>query len=349
MTKSNDRKRILISRLSAIGDCIVTMPLASALKRQWPNCEITWVVDCAASQLLDKHGSVDHVIRVKKGFLKRPSDVLKLRSQLREQSFEIAIDPQGLTKSGIVSWISGAKVRIGFQPPQAREIAPWFYTNAVERTAPHVVDAYLELLAPLGVANQKVDFNIPAEPEAETFAETQLAGLVGGCRFAVINPGAGWMSKVWPVERYAAVANYLMEEHSLPSVVVWAGSEEQAWADQIVRESNGGALKAPATNLLQLSSILRRSAMFIGSDTGPMHLASAVGTPCIAMFGPTLPEEVGPYGPGHIKLQEKYQSGSARQRRAADNSAMAAIPASMVCKAATQILTTKAEPAMPAA
>ena len=159
-----------------------------------------------------------------------------------------------------------------------------------------------------------------------------------GGGFALLNPGAGWPSKRWPVERFAAVARHLGRERHLPSVVVWAGAAEWSWADQIITTSGGWAHIAPRTTLLELAELARRARLFVGSDTGPLHLASAVGTPCVGLFGPMPAERNGPYGLQHISLQKVCLEGSRRSLRRADNESMRAIEIDEVCAACEQIL-----------
>lgn len=143
---------------------------------------------------------------------------------------------------------------------------------------------------------------------------------------------------MWPTESYARVVRQLDAEAGLPSVVIWAGSREREWAEAIVAQSSGGAVLAPATTLRELAALLRRACLYVGSDTGPTHLAAAVGTPCVALFGTTRPEVSGPYGSAHRCLQEYYQQGSSRERRRAANDAMRAIAWERVFEACQQVL-----------
>jgi ADP-heptose:LPS heptosyltransferase len=162
------------------------------------------------------------------------------------------------------------------------------------------------------------------------------AGLSGG--FALVNPGAGWPSKLWPAERYAAVTRHLGHACSLPSLVVWAGPQERDWAEQIVAGSEGHARMAPNTTLTELAALTRRARLFVGSDTGPLHLAAAVGTPCVGLYGPMPAERNGPYGPGHVALQKMLFNGTSRQRRNAPGTLMEAIEVEHVCDACDRIL-----------
>jgi ADP-heptose:LPS heptosyltransferase len=159
-----------------------------------------------------------------------------------------------------------------------------------------------------------------------------------GCPFVTINVGAGWNSRRWPPQQYGRVAKYLGQRYRIPSLVVWAGDRERIWGAEVVAQSGGNALLAPPTRLPELAALLRRSRLFIGSDTGPMHLAAAVGTSCIGLFGTTRPQDSGPYGAQHVVVQTRFQGGTARQRRRADNDAMREIPVDSVCSACDSLL-----------
>jgi ADP-heptose:LPS heptosyltransferase len=288
--------------------------------------------------LIEEHPAVDLAIRISKQELRSPLGLWRLRQRLKSQRFDLAIDPQGLTKSALVSWLSGARRRIGFARPVGREISPWLQTRLVQSSEAHVVDRYLELLEPLGMNADKAEFRFPASPVArgELALVLNQPSLEHG--FAVVNPGAGWDSKLWPAERYAEVAEYLASSHRLSTVVVWAGDRERAWGEEIVAQANGHAILAPKTSLLELGELLRNARLFVGSDTGPLHMAAAVGVSCVGIYGPTRPEECGPYGSGHRTVQAFYQSGSARQRRSAGNNAMRAVSVADVCLGCDEVL-----------
>lgn len=330
--------RILISRLSAIGDCILTMPVACALRQRFPNALLAWVAEPGAAKLLRGHECLDELIVVKKGWLKSPSHVWKLRRRLRRLRPDISIDPQGLTKSSIVAYISGAKRRIGFAKPRGRELSPWLNNELHQPTKTHLVDCQLELLQSLDVTAPTVRFGLPRDAAAIEAMATYLNTIDRTSDFAVINTGAGWYSRVWPAERYGAIARHLGEKHGLPTVVVWAGARERAWAHETVELSGGHATLAPPTSLGELAELLRRARLYIGSDTGPMHLAVAVDTPCVALFGTTRPQDSGPYGSQHVCVQEYYQAGTCRQRRSASNDAMRAIRVETVRESCDRVL-----------
>jgi heptosyltransferase I len=330
--------RILIVRLSAVGDTIHGLPVLCALRDNLPSAHLSWVVEERAAAVLQGHAALDRLIVAPRRWLRSPMAVLRLRRQLRSVGAQIAIDLQGLAKSAVAARLSGAPVRIGAASPDGRELSAWLNNRSVHLTASHVVDRYLELLGPLGISRPAVRFDVPRhiEDELNMGRFVRDRGLGGG--FALLNPGAGWASKRWPVERYAAVARHLGRQRRLPSVVVWAGPQERAWADQIITTSAGFAHMAPATTLGELAEVARRARLFVGSDTGPLHLAAAVGTPCIGLYGPVSADRNGPYGSGHVAIQRMLVEGSSRQRREASDESMRAIEINDVCAACDRLL-----------
>lgn len=334
--------RVLISRLSAIGDAVLTMPLACAIKDHDPDAWVAWVAEPAAAEMLRGHACIDELITVRKGWLKSPQAIRELRQQLRALRCDVAIDPQSLTKSSLIGWLSGARQRIGFAATQGRELALWLNRLKLPREREHLVDAQLQLLAPLGIQDPEVRFDIPHDAAADVVAQAyvQAAGLNEG--FAMINPGAGWDSRLWPVARFATVARYLGEEYGLPTVVAWAGGKEHHFAESIVDGSRGYATMAPDTSLRELTALVRQARMFVSADTGPLHIAAAVGVPCVALHGVTAAKHSGPYGDQHVALQGPYQEMSSRTRRSAANDAMRAITAEEVCGACDHVLQTTA-------
>ncbi len=339
---AESQPRFLITRLSAIGDCVLTMPLACALREAFPHAWIGWVAERGGASLLEGHPALDQVIVAPKGVLKSPQKLWDLRKQLQSLRPDIALDPQGLLKSAIISWLSGAKRRIGFRPPVGREQSHWINNQLVTCTQRHVVHRYRELLTALDVEPAAVRFDLPNPMQNQrSIAAWLYSQHLDDKPIALINPGAGWNSKLWPADRYAAVARLLESERDLRSVVVWADERERAWAKQIVAAANGAATLAPNTSLPDLAALARKACIFIGSDTGPLHIAAAVGTPCVGIYGPTDPADCGPFGPANRTVQSYLQTGSSRERRNAENVAMQAITAEQVHAACCDILRQK--------
>ena len=336
--KSPDSPRILITRLSTIGDSLLTIPILNALRDHFPNAWIGWVIEDRCAGILRGHCALDELIVVPRGWLKSPATVWGLRRRLRNLAPEIAIDPQGLSKSCIVAWISGAKRRIGFSGEWGRELSPWLNNELVLPQSRHMIDQGLELLRPLGINNPRVHFDIHEDQSDAEAAERMIGemGLEGG--FAVVNPAAGWPSRLWPLERFAAIAEHLGRKWNLPTMVAWAGDREHAMAERVAAGSGGYARLPPATRLLEFGAITRRARLFVSSDTGPLYLAAAFGTPCVGLFGPTLAERTRPYGPQHIAIQKRSIGSRAPGRRTASPALMEAISVDDVCEACDQIL-----------
>jgi ADP-heptose:LPS heptosyltransferase len=195
------------------------------------------------------------------------------------------------------------------------------------------------MLRPLGIESPAVKFDLPERAaEADVIERFLQASGLAGKRFAVLNPGAGWPSKIWPAERYGALARYLQDKHGVASIAAWGLKTELPLAETIVAMSAGHAQIAPPTTMLQLAALCRRAALFVGSDTGPMHLAVAVGTPTISMHGPSRADWCGAYGRQNIRLQIRYEDGSSLERRRADDSAMRAITVEMAAHACDHVL-----------
>lgn len=334
---SHNTPRILITRLSAIGDCIHTMPLVGVLRRRFPEAYIAWATQPAPASLLDGYAGLDELIVVPRDWMKSLSEVRRVRALMRSRQFEIAIDPQGLTKSAALAWLSGAKLRVGFAAPQGRELSHWLNNRIIHPQLDHVVDRYLELLRPVvGAVDRTPRFELAVDRHASISEFLDQSELHGN--FAVINPGAGWDSKLWLPERFGDVACHLGRSYRLRTVVVWAGDREQQWARQIVACSKGFARIAPPTTLPELADLLQHARLCVSADTGPLHLAASLGIACVGLYGSTQPSVCGPYGTRHATVQAFYQAGGSRQRRRADNDAMQAIDADTVIQACDDVL-----------
>ncbi len=335
--------KILITRLSHIGDCVLTLPMACAIRDNLPDAHITWVVEKPSNQLLEGHDAIDELIVVPRGYLKQPRSVLAVRRRLRELGLDVSLDPQSLSKSSIIGFLAGVSRRVGLARPSGRELAPILNNELVSPGKPHLVDRSLDLLQTLGIDSPGVRFSLPKNAAADATIDQYLRSAHLGCDFAVINPGAGWPSKKWQPRKFGAVARYLGQEYQVPTVVAWAGTDELKMAETIVQRSGGHAMLAPRTTLCELVSLFKRSRFYIGGDTGPMHMAAAVETPCIGLFGPTLPENCGPYGldgpvvghgSQHITVQAFYQD----TERKTSNAALKAISVEMVTAACDDML-----------
>lgn len=337
-------ERVLITRLSAIGDCILTIPLAVRVKQLWPKCNLSWVVDCASDSLLEAHPVIDEVIRIERDWLKRPSEWLWLRGELHKRELDLVLDPQGLTKSALLGWLSGAPERVGFDFSHAREIAPFTYTRRIKRTARHMVDSYLELLNPwTEIVSGQGEFQMPHYQAAGQVADA----LLNSCDLAnqdwcAINPGAGWSTRQWPVTRFGMLAREIYREHGRRSLVFWAGESELLMAKVIEEESQGAAIVAPRTSLAEMLELLRRCSLLVTGDTGPLHMASSIGAPCVSLHGPTWSDESGPYRNRHMAIQSPTPNLTKKLIRKGPNTAMQAIELNEVYRACRQMFDAEA-------
>jgi ADP-heptose:LPS heptosyltransferase len=200
-----------------------------------------------------------------------------------------------------------------------------------------VVDRNLHLLSALGIQTGHTAFDMPRWPVSRLRMQEWIASLRQPHAPALINPGAGWPSKIWPTDRFAAVAREL-DRRGVPSIVVWGGDAERDAASRIVAGSSGAAIMAPPTTLQDLGELCRLARVFISSDTGPLHLAAAVGTPCVGLFGPVPAKRNGPYGPGHRTVEPAVSLRPAWADRKTDRVAMDAIDVDSVVAATTAVL-----------
>ena len=335
----HEPERILLTRLSAIGDCLATVPLAVDIKRLWPRAQLTWIVDCGAASLLPTHPAIDRVIRIKKKWMKDVKLWQQLRADLKAERFDMALDPQGLTKSAMLGWLSGAPIRVGFDRSHAREIAPWLYTTRVTRRQRHMVDTYRQLLDPWReTVTGSGHFEMPRYAQEAEKVQQTIDTLHLGNAWACINVGAGWPTKLWPPSRFAEVGQGLYRKCGLKSLVVWSGEAERHSAEQIVHGLGPAGVLAPNTTLPELAEWLRAAALVISSDTGPAHLAVSVGTPSVVLFGPTWGDECGPYGSQHRVVQSIVMPAPGAPKRRGAATAMNAIQVDEVLDACLEVI-----------
>ena len=293
--------RFLIVRLGALGDIVHAIPVAAALRRAFPDARIDWLVSGKHREILDLVPVIDRSLAVKdRGGRGGGESLSSTIRGLRETKYDVALDLQGLIKSAAIARLSGAARVVGFNGRYAREsLARLFYTDVHDPGgegiyAPsetrHVVEINLGLLAPLGIADTAIEFPIAAR---ESAIARNMTAQAGG-RYALLNPGAAWPNKRWPPARLAALAAALRERRGLPSVIIW-GPGEHELADEVVALAGGAAILSPQTAIADVVALARGAAVMVSGDTGPTHLAAAVGTPIVGIYGPTRPERNGPW------------------------------------------------------
>jgi heptosyltransferase I len=294
--------RVLIVKLGALGDIVHAIPVAAALRRTFPSARIDWLVSAKHREILDLVPAIDHRLVINDG----GAGILAVIRELRRGQYDVALDLQGLVKSAVLARSSGADRVIGFASRYLREpLARPFYTEVHDPGGggmyhpdeTHVVWTNLGMLAPLGIRVAAPEFPIG---RVESEAARDVAARTGG-RYAVMNPGAAWPTKRWEPSRLAAVAAALRDEHALQSVVIW-GPGEEALAREVVAASAGAAILSPRTSIADLVALSRGAALFVSGDTGPAHIAAAVGTPIVGIYGPTRPSRNGPWSPDDVTV-----------------------------------------------
>ncbi|MCU0724998.1 MAG: glycosyltransferase family 9 protein [Planctomycetes bacterium] len=351
--------RILLVRLSAIGDVVHALFGVAALRAVRAGAFIGFLVEDRAASLLTGHPDLDrvHVYRRsvwQRGALREPvrvaSEAGRFLAELRGERYDVAVDLQGNLKGAVLAALSGAPRRIGLPPGEAKEWSHCLHTESV--TVPndplHRVERVYRLLEPLGVkgAGGIPRVEVPARDREDVAAWLTDRGLPDG-GFAVLHPGtSGFGShKRWPVDRFGGLAAELSGRHGLRSVATWGPGEEEL-ADRVVGVSRGAAIRGPRTRTLTaLAELASRSALFVAADTGALHLAALLGAPTIGLFGPKDPRVYGPRGPRVAVVHKGVDCSPCPKRHCANPVCMNTMTIEDVLAAAEGIVS----PAAPAA
>ncbi len=345
-------ERLLIVRLSAMGDVIHTLPAAYALREAYPHATIGWLIEERWAELLCAPGAprrgprspqrplADWVHRVNlTGWPKSLGTIATLQqiatvwNDVRAARYEVAVDLQGAIRSALLARWSGAGIVYGAAEPRESPASMWYTRTAVARGS-HVIEQNVSVAE--AVAQQKMKIprvEFPRDPEAEARIDARLSEQ-GITDFVVLNPGAGWGAKRWPAERYGQVAGKLASE-GVRSIVNYGPGEESLARE--VEAAGAGAARAMKCSITELIALTRRARLFVGGDTGPMHLAAALGVPVVAIFGPTDPARNGPYGTRSIVLRNSA-SATSHARRSQPDEGMLEIGTDAVAAAARELL-----------
>jgi ADP-heptose:LPS heptosyltransferase len=306
---------ILIVRLGALGDIVHAVPAAAALRAAMPDARIDWLVDAKHRAVLDLVEGLDRVVTLEGSSVSAWIDAVR---RLRQVPYEAALDMQGLMKSAVLARASGAARVAGFSIWHLREktarpvysATDDFSNTGDEGASRHVIFKNLRLLRVIGIDTERVTFPFV---NVESTVAREVRAADGGGPFALLNPGGAWPNKRWPAERFGEVASFLREVRGLRSVVLW-GPGDEALADAVVQAAGGAARRAPPTGIGDLLALSRVAALCVSGDTGPAHLAGAVGTPVVGIYGPTDPERNGPWAPDDVVIT-RYASCDCHYKR----------------------------------
>jgi len=301
--------RICIVMMSAVGDAVHVLPVINAIRRTHPSSHITWVLQAGPASLVRGHPNVDEIIIFDR--TKGMGGFLEVARELRQREFDLLIDLQVYFKAGIITALSGAKRRLGFDRTRARD-ANWLFTTERIPSHPmqHVQDQYFEFLAKLGIDSEPVAWNLGPWPDEVAWQKEFAAGF--NRPIAAIVVATSKPEKDWLPERWAEVTDILSERYGLQTVLVGGNSDrEQTAAETILSLSKSKPVSALGSGLRRLVSILDASELVLSPDTGPLHMTVAVGTPVISLIGYTDPRRTGPYRRFHDLIIDAFHDGPA--------------------------------------
>ena len=334
--------RILIIRTSSLGDIVQALPVLTALRRHLPKARIAWLVEDAFAPLLDQHPDLDEIIPVRlRAWRKQPFSLRTLRQiaafygSLDRFAPEVVLDLMGNHKAGALAALTLADHRIGVESAFRREpsSAIWL-SQTVRPTSRHSVDKMLAVLAGLGLPPEPADFGgerlaAPNSTVREQEPSSQPEVL--------IHPGAGWDNKRYPPEHWGEVARLIQESTGNKCGVI-VGLGEESLVEAAVEASEGTAVAVSAPELPQLARVLRQASLVMGGDTGPLHLAHALGRPVLCIMGPTDPASCGPYGAEEKAIWRRLPCSFCHKRYTRTMPCIEAIPPAAIVERARLLL-----------
>jgi lipopolysaccharide heptosyltransferase I len=299
-------RRIALIKPSALGDIVQALPVLSALRSAYPHAHIAWIINQTYASLLHGHPELNEVLAFdrnvwRRGFFTGLTSSLRFFRLLRGRHFDLTVDLQGLLRSGLLTWATAASIRIGLA--SAREGAGWFYTNTIhdDREAEHAVDRYWRVAQALGVDSQPKRFVLPENSAATAYAWQVVQSLPRP--WLAVSVGSRWLTKRWPPEHFRALLHRAHQSFGGSALFV-GGREETALADQASHGLDMPSVNlSGATSLPQLTAFLRLADVMISNDTGPLHLAGALGKPIVAPYTCTQVRRNGPYGQEHRAIE----------------------------------------------
>ena len=304
MKKTVSINRILLIRLSALGDCLCALPVFSALRKAYPKAHIAWAVQDNFAPLIRNLPGLDEVIifprqRWKKTPLwLRCKEILRFIRHVRMRHFDVAIDVQSNTKSGGVAFASGAPLRICHGGDEAKEITLWLNNHPVSPLPemPHILQRNLHLLLPLDIQAVEPEFPLPADPFAKVVVDSWLVKQrLNQGSFVLIIPFCGNTKKEWPRDKFIALSRKLSEA-GIPAVYINGPGREEETRAFIPSGCEKTIFLGPPTSILEMVELVRAAGVCVGGDTGPIQIAGGFDVPCVALFGPTAPERSKPWG-----------------------------------------------------
>lgn len=339
---------ILIVRLSAIGDALHCTPVARALRENYPHAKLSWIISEKAKDILVGNPHLDEIIVWDKDGWKNllASNPLAayramgvLGTTLKAEQYDLVVDVHAQFIPGLVTWSTGSPVRAGFS--NAKELAPLFYTHKTPRKKNIPITLqYLGVLEAVGISADNTDMMIPIAPENYQVADIiwQQHEIKDSDTVVILNPSTTWATKCWPAEHFSQLANNLLQEIGIKILLTGAKSDIPL-ANRIKEKIHGDIIDITGcTSLKDLAAVAQRCHLFVTGDTGPLHIAAAVGTPTLSLFGPTDPQVYAPLGAQHTALQSTAACRRCHKRKCKNFHCMDQIHPSQVYQEALKML-----------
>ena len=302
-------KNILITKPSSLGDIVLALPALRALRMSFPEAKISWLIRPEFAELIENHPHLNEIITFDRKLLGKAwfhpgafGALISLIRKLRRSKFDVVFDFQGLFRTASLAWLSGCKLRFGMA--NAREFATFFYTHKVPQDIEsiHMVDYYLKIIQAAGASDFGVEFVFPQNPGAEDSVGRLLASHTLEDNYAVLISGSAHQEKCWPPERFAQLADKISSQYGL-SIVATGSASEVGIVEKVKENANVPiASLAGQTSLSQLAALLKRAKLVVSNDTGPGHIAAALGVPLVLMFGRANPIRLEPYRRKHCVM-----------------------------------------------
>jgi len=314
-------ERFLIVRLSSLGDVVQTLPVLAALRDTFVRSQIEWLIDRRWQPLLAGNPDLNEAIPIGSRSIR---EFFRCAKRLREEHYTAVLDVQGLYKSALLARRADADRRIGFSWGVVRErAAALFYSERVKTDAVHIVDQNLAIAAAVGAKPETVRFPLYVPGDAQANVD-QLLRSAGIERYVVLSPGGGWRYKRWPPERFGELAQKLWDLHRY-RIIVNAGPGELELCEMVLASAGISLPIVVQYDLPELMALLMRADIVVAADTGPLHLASALGTPVVGLYGPTNPARNGPYSGRDIVIRHASDEDTTHDREDSDSEAMLSI------------------------
>jgi lipopolysaccharide heptosyltransferase I len=349
-----DSQKILVLRLSAVGDVIRTLPAVKALKEHAPSSTITWIVEEASQAFLKSQTEVDEVIlfprkrwtkgiRSPKGMGRTIREMWGFMIDLRKRRFDVVLDFHGILKSGLLSFLSGSPKRIGYDRRSTKE-GNFLFSNVKVKLPNERISRFqrnLILLQGIGLEVKEFKYCLHIPPEDQQYVESFFKNVSATLKrpLIAIHPGTSPKAifKRWMPDQYAQLADRLIRELNASVLFTW-GVEELEWVESIQKEMKEPSLLGPKTeSLTQLGEVYRHCDLYVGGDTGPMHIASLMGIPAVVIYGPTDPIENEPFG-NHIKVRKEMGCNPCHEYSCKELVCIKSISTDEVFKATKEIL-----------